>query len=216
MPDGTAGTMKRRNDKSAISEADLAEVSDVVEAAEAADAAAPSGDAGVAEPPAEAAEVGGMPADRVASLETELVEAKDRHLRLAAEFDNFRKRVTRERDEIRVRSQAEVARRLLDALDDLGRVAHLDPAATAAADVIAGVELVERKVLRELGALGMVTINAADVPFDPQLHEAITTIPTDDEAQDHTVAAVFQVGYRFNGTLLRPARVQVRMYTPPA
>jgi molecular chaperone GrpE len=62
----------------------------------------------------------------------------------------------------------------------------------------------------------MVTVNAVDVPFDPQLHEAITTVPTDDEAQDHTVAAVFQVGYRFNGTLLRPARVQVRMFTPSA
>jgi molecular chaperone GrpE len=162
---------------------------------------------------AEAAEVTAEPADRAAELEAELADLKDRYLRLAAEYDNFRKRTARERDEVRLRAQAEVGRRLLDALDDLGRVAHLDPAATAVADVLAGVELVERKILRELGAVGMVTINDVDVPFDPELHEAITILPTGDQAQDHTVAAVFQVGYRINGTLLRPARVQVRMFT---
>ena len=194
--------MTERNDKSRLPAAEAAETAEADEAAE----------AGAAAEVVEEAEA----MDRAALLDAELADLKDRYLRLAAEYDNFRKRTTRERDEIRVRAQAEVARRLLDALDDLGRVAHLDPAVTAAGDVIAGVELVERKILRELGALGMVTINAVDVPFDPQLHEAITTIPTDDEAQDHTVAAVFQVGYRFNGTLLRPARVQVRMFTPSA
>jgi len=156
----------------------------------------------------------GLVADRASALEAELADLKDRYLRLAADYDNFRKRVTRERDEVRLRSQADLVRKLIEELDDLGRVAHLDPATTAAADVIAGVELVERKFLRELGAAGMAVINAVDVPFDPAVHEAVTTIPTGDEAQDHTVAAVFQVGYRFNGTLLRPARVQVRMYTP--
>jgi len=150
----------------------------------------------------------------VEALEAELAELKDRYLRLAADYDNFRKRANRERDELRLRSQAELVRRLIEELDDLGRVAHLDPAATAAADVISGIELVERKFLRELGAAGMVVINTVDVPFDPAVHEAVTTIPTDDEAKDHTVATVFQVGYRFNGTLLRPARVQVRMLTP--
>jgi len=152
----------------------------------------------------------------VGALEAELTELKDRYLRLAAEYDNFRKRTSREREEIRSRSQAELARRLLDSLDDLGRVAHLDPAVTAAADVIAGVELVERKVLRELGTAGLEVVNAVDVAFDPEVHEAITTLPTPTESEDHTVAAVFQVGYRFNGVLLRPARVQVRVFLPPA
>jgi molecular chaperone GrpE len=152
----------------------------------------------------------------VGALEAEVTELKDRYLRLAAEYDNFRKRTSRERDEIRSRSQADLARRLLEALDDLGRVAHLDPAATAAADVIAGVELVERKVLRELGAAGLQVVNAIDVAFDPEMHEAIATLPTPTQSEDHTVAAVFQVGYRFNGVLLRPARVQVRVHLPPA
>jgi molecular chaperone GrpE len=156
-----------------------------------------------------------LPGADVPALEAELTELKDRYLRLAAEYDNFRKRTAREREEIRTRSQAELARRLLDALDDLGRVAHLDPAATAAADVIAGVELVERKVLRELGTAGLERVSEPDVPFDPEVHEAIAALPTDREGEDHTVAAVFQVGYRFSGVLLRPARVQVRTFTPP-
>lgn len=190
----------------AANAAGAAETAEAAEAAQAAQAAEGAGGVGV-EGAAEAP-------DRTVALEAELADLKDRYLRLAADYDNFRKRVTRERDEVRLRSQADLVRRLIEELDDLGRVAHLDPAATAAADVIAGVELVERKFLRELGAAGMAVISAVDVPFDPAVHEAVTTIPTGDEAQDHTVAAVFQVGYRFNGTLLRPARVQVRMYTP--
>jgi len=150
------------------------------------------------------------------AVEAELVEWKDRHLRLAAEYDNFRKRTARERDELRTRAQADLARRLLEALDDLGRVAHLDPASTAAPDVIAGVELVERKVLRELMAAGLEAVTAPDVPFDPAVHEAIATVPAESADQDHTVAAVFQPGYRFNGTLLRPARVQVRIFSDPS
>lgn len=153
-------------------------------------------------------------APALSALEVELAELKDRHLRLAAEYDNYRKRTLRERDEHRTRSQADLVRRLLDALDDLGRVAHLDATATAAGDVIAGVELVERKMLRELGAAGLEPVQEADVAFDPAVHEAIATVPAASAAEDHTVAAVFQVGYRFHGTLLRPARVQVRIFTP--
>jgi molecular chaperone GrpE len=181
-------------------------------------AAAPaSEDLDLPEPPddderPEAAVIEGACAD----VEAELAEWKDRHLRLAAEYENFRKRVIRERDESRTRAQADLARRLLDALDDLGRVADLDPAATAAPDVIAGVELVERKVLRELGAVGLDVVAAVDVPFDPAVHEAIATVAAPSADQDHTVAAVFQAGYRFNGTLLRPARVQVRIFSEAA
>ncbi|MDH4044147.1 MAG: nucleotide exchange factor GrpE [Gemmatimonadota bacterium] len=146
-------------------------------------------------------------------LEIELGELKDRYLRLAAEYDNYRKRSAREQDECQTRAKANLARRLLDALDDLGRVAHLDPEVTAAADLLAGVELVERKMLRELGAAGLELVQEVDVAFDPAVHEAIATVAAATAEQDHTVAAIFQVGYRFNGTLLRPARVQVRIFS---
>jgi molecular chaperone GrpE len=157
-------------------------------------------------------------ADEAGALDAaaaELDALRDRYLRLAAEYDNFRKRTARERLELRGRAQADLVAVLLEALDDLGRVAHLDPAVTAAGDVIAGVELVERKLLRQLEAMGLERVSEVDVPFDPNQHEAIGAVPATRAEQDHTVANVVQAGYRFGGQLLRPARVQVRIWTDP-
>jgi molecular chaperone GrpE len=142
-------------------------------------------------------------------LTQESESQKDRYLRLAAEFDNFRKRMVRERSETTSRAQAQIVSRMLESLDDLSRVAHLDPANATVEDVVSGVELVERKLLRELDGQGLRRIGAVGDPFDPNDHEAVATAtpPTDDE--DGTVAAVLQVGYKFGSTLLRPARVQV-------
>jgi molecular chaperone GrpE len=140
-------------------------------------------------------------------------DQRDRYLRLAAEYDNFRKRTTRERSEIGSRAQAELARQLLDALDDLSRFAHLDPAATDAATVVQGADLVEKKLRKALGAAGLETIDPIDQPFDPAVHEAVVTEAALSPEDDHMVARVFQLGYRFNGQLLRPARVVVKQWT---
>lgn len=149
-------------------------------------------------------------------LRAEFEELQDRHLRLAAEFDNFKKRTARERVEGRARAQGEIVSLMLDALDDLGRVAHVDPAATNAKDVVDGVELVERKLYRLLEAAGLERIGAVGEGFDPNQHEAIGTVPATHGEGDHTVAAVLQPGYRFSGQLLRPARVQVFVAAPAA
>ncbi|HWP36848.1 MAG TPA: nucleotide exchange factor GrpE [Gemmatimonadales bacterium] len=146
----------------------------------------------------------------------ELAELKDRHLRLHAEFDNYKKRVQRERVEMFARAQAQVVAGILDVLDDLARVAHLDPERTSGADVLAGVELVERKLLKGLETAGLERVGEAGVPFDPNLHEAVTTVPAPVADQDHTVAQVFQAGYRFAGALLRPARVSVYVWQQPS
>jgi molecular chaperone GrpE len=153
------------------------------------------------------------PVEAARDVGAELADLNDRYLRLAAEFDNYRKRTGRERLELRSRAQGDLVAGLIDALDDLARVAHLDPEATTARDVIAGVELVERKMLKQLEAAGLERIAAVGVPFDPNVHEAIAQAPALSPEQDHTVAAVFQTGYRFGGSLLRPARVQVRIWT---
>jgi molecular chaperone GrpE len=142
----------------------------------------------------------------------ELSTLRDRHLRLAAEFDNYRKRVERERADNIARAQAQVLERLLDPLDDLARIADFDPATTASGALHEGAEMVERKFLRAMEALGLETIDAEGKPFDPTIHEALTTVPTDDAAEDNTVAQVFQKGYRLKGVLLRPARVVVRKH----
>ena len=140
---------------------------------------------------------------------SELDVWKDRHLRLAAEYDNFRKRTIKERAETWARAQAELVARLADALDDLSRFAHIDPAAIDAKTLHDGVDLVERKVWKELENAGVTRIDQAGVPFDPQVHEAVTTQPAEKPEQDHTVGQVVQPGYKMRDTLLRPARVVV-------
>lgn len=142
----------------------------------------------------------------------ELSAMRDRHLRLAAEFDNYRKRVERERGESWVRAQAQLAEKLLEPLDDLQRIADFDPATTSASALHEGAEMVEKKFLRALEAAGLELIDAAGKPFDPTVHEAITTGPTSVREEDDTVGDVFQKGYRFKGVLLRPARVRVRKH----
>jgi molecular chaperone GrpE len=134
---------------------------------------------------------------------------KDRHLRLAAEYDNFRKRTSRERTEVWTRAQAELVKRFADALDDLSRFAHIDPTEIDPQKLHEGVELVERKLLKELEAAGVTRIDQSGVPFDPNVHEAVTMQPAPSPDEDHTVGQVVQPGYRMNDILLRPARVVV-------
>jgi len=150
-----------------------------------------------------------LPDEAVTRLEGELDALKDRHLRLAAEYDNFRRRTARERAELTARAQGELVGRVLDALDDLARFAHVDPAGTDAKTLHEGIDLVERKFWKALTAAGLVRIDQAGVPFDPAVHEAVTTAPAPDATQDHTVGVVLQPGYRLGEQLLRPARVLV-------
>ena len=148
----------------------------------------------------------------VAAAQRLAAEMQDKYLRLAAEYDNFRKRSAKERLEAEHRGMGVLASGMLDALDDLGRFAHVDPESVDAATVVAGAEMVEKKLLKTLSGHGLEVINPMDHPFDPAVHEAITTTPALSEDLDHTVAQVFQVGYRFGGQLLRPARVVVRKW----
>ncbi|HKU60218.1 MAG TPA: nucleotide exchange factor GrpE [Gemmatimonadales bacterium] len=155
---------------------------------------------------------GGLPVEpsdeAVRRLESQLEESRDRHLRLAAEFDNFRKRVTRERAELGERAQAGLVTRLLDVLDDMDRLAA-DGGAASAESMRQAVGLVDKKLRKELEAAGLERVDPAGQPFDPSLHEAVSTLPPPSPDRDHTVSATFQTGYRFKGTLIRPARVQV-------
>ena len=138
---------------------------------------------------------------------------REKFLRLAAEFDNYRRRATRERAEAGARAQATLVGDLLEALDDLARFAHLDPAATDAATVVQGAEMVERKLMKTLSAAGLEIVNPVNEAFDPERQEAVATEPAEDAEQDHTVSRVYQPGYVFKGQLLRPARVVVRQWT---
>ncbi len=155
-----------------------------------------------------------LPDEAVIRLEAELADMKDRYLRLAADLENFRKRMLRERTELWGKAQADMVVRLMDALDDLARFAHVDPVETGAQALHEGVELVERKFLKELEALGVKRVDQAGVPFDPHVHEAVTTTPAPDPTRDHTVGVVLQAGYKLGDQLLRPARVVVLTWQP--
>jgi molecular chaperone GrpE len=147
-----------------------------------------------------------------ASADSEANTLRERLLRLAAEYDNFRKRTGREREENTLRSQAEIVRALLEPLDDLQRIADFDPATNSAQLLHEGAEMVEKKFLRVMQGAGLEFIDALDQRFDPAMHEALTTVPAESEEQDDTVAQVYRKGYRFKGILLRPAQVVVRKF----
>lgn len=143
------------------------------------------------------------------AMRAELEALNDRYLRLAAEFDNFRKRTVRERMELRERAQADLARQLLETLDDLGRVTALEAANASVHDVIEGIHMVERKLLQELEQAGFERVGAPGEPFDPNHHEAVATHPASKEQEAGTIGNVLQPGYRLGNVLLRPARVVV-------
>jgi molecular chaperone GrpE len=141
-----------------------------------------------------------------------MAEQRDKYMRLAAEYDNYRKRSLRERQEAQARGQADLVKQLIDALDDLGRFAHLDPSQVDAATVVQGADMVEKKLLKTLGSAGLQVLNPVNQTFDPTQHEAVSTEPALSPEDDHVVSKVFQQGYLFNGQLLRPARVVVKQW----
>jgi molecular chaperone GrpE len=150
--------------------------------------------------------------DAATDAQRQLDEQRDKYLRLAAEYDNFRKRMVRERTEAAARGQAELIRHIMDALDDLARFAHVDPDAAEAKTVVQGVEMVERKLLKALQGAGLTIVSPENSSFNPELHEAVATEPAASPEDDHVVSRVFQPGYVFNGQLLRPARVVVKQW----
>jgi molecular chaperone GrpE len=88
----------------------------------------------------------------------------------------------------------------------------VDPAATDSTTLVQGVEMVEKKLAKILGAAGLEVINPVDQSFDPAIHEAVATEPAVAKEDDHVVARVYQLGYLFKGQLLRPARVVVKQW----
>lgn len=167
--------------------------------------------AGTTEDPEIEADVEGSESE-VEGLRREIESMKDRHLRLAAEFDNFRKRSSAQLGETGTRAQAQLVGKLLEVLDDFQRVASLDPSLTPVESVLEGVGLVEKKLGRLLVEAGLEEIDPAGGAFDPNMMEAMVRVPTDDPAQDDVVDQVFQRGFRFGGHLVRPARVSVRKH----
>jgi molecular chaperone GrpE len=146
----------------------------------------------------------------IRELREELDALNDRHLRLAAEFDNYRRRSQTQLMESGVRSQASLVSTLLEALDDFGRMTSIDPELATVESVLEGVVLVESKLFQLLEEAGLEELDPVGSTFDPNVMEAMLKIPADSVEDDDTVAEVFQKGFRFRGYMVRPARVSVR------
>jgi molecular chaperone GrpE len=141
--------------------------------------------------------------DRLAREKAELL---DRLARLQAEFDNARKRSSREQQEFREYAVASAITPLLPILDSLDRAVHFEDA--SAADLHAGVELISKQLLDALGKLGLQIVHAQGEAFDPHQHQAIEMVETD-EVPDGHVFDELQPGYKLKDRLLRPAMVRV-------
>ena len=140
------------------------------------------------------------------AVQTKFDELNDRHLRLAAEFNTFRRRTEQHRLELWTRAQAALVEKFLDVLDDLHRVADLDLSNATVEGIMEGIDLVEKKFVRVVADTGMEMIDPGGDAFDPERMEAMMRVPTENEEEDDVVAQVFQKGYTLKGILVRPAR----------
>jgi molecular chaperone GrpE len=130
----------------------------------------------------------------------------DRLARLQAEFDNFRKRNAKEQQEYREYALAEALKQLLPILDSLDRAVKTDAASLQ--DFQSGIELIDKQFHDALAKLGVQPIVTEGAAFDPNLHQAVQMVDTDD-AEDNHVLDELQRGYKLKDRLLRPAMVRV-------
>ena len=153
----------------------------------------------------------GIPSEEteLGALREDMANLKDRHLRLAAEFNNFRRRSEQERLSAWSRAQADLVAKFLDVLDDLHRVAELDLTNATVEAIMEGIDLVEKKFVRVLEDRSVEMMDPVGQPFDPEVMEAMMRVPAESSDQLDTVAQVFQKGYSLQGVLVRPARVSV-------
>ena len=130
---------------------------------------------------------------------------RDAHLRLAAEYDNFRKRTAKEKEQSYLNGRGDTIEKLLPIYDNLSRALQQD---TADAAYKKGVELTMAELLKIFGGLGVEVYGTVGDTFDPNLHNAI--LHTDDENfPENTITQVFQQGFKMGEKILRFAMVQV-------
>ena len=146
-------------------------------------------------------------------VEAEAADLKNQLARRQADFENYRKRVERERTETYNRVVADVAAKLLPVVDNLKRALETEASVEAAESdefrhFLSGVDLISKQLNGVLDALGVKPIAAVGEPFDPHIHEAVVSEPTDDYAPD-TVIQELVAGYRLGDKLIRPALVKV-------
>ena len=150
-----------------------------------------------------------IPDEEVSRLRAELEEQKDKYIRLVAEFENYKRRTSRERIELIQTAGKEVIIALLEVLDDCDRAEKQMLETDDAAQVKEGVQLVFNKLRKTLQVQGLKAMESLNTDFDVEKHEAITEIPVEDKSLKGKVVDEIQKGYYLNGKLVRFAKVVI-------
>lgn len=135
----------------------------------------------------------------------ELAETKDRLLRTAAEYDNFKRRTEKEKADLTAYVKADTLKGLLPVADNVARAKACE---ATSPDYVKGLEMITKQLCDSLAKLGLKEIEAEGKPFDPNLHEAVMHVE-DESAEENIVVQVLQAGYMIGDTVLRPAMVKV-------
>ncbi len=145
----------------------------------------------------------------VKTIEQELAEAKDKYLRLYSDFENYKRRTSKERVELMMTANKEVLVSLIPVLDDFERASKAMEKATEVSAVKEGVELVSHKLKTILTSKGLKEMESTNKPFDSEFHEAITNIPAPSEDMKGKVIDTVEKGYLLNERVIRFAKVVV-------
>jgi molecular chaperone GrpE len=146
-------------------------------------------------------------------LQSELAEAKDAAARRQADFENYRKRIERDRSEVHNRMVGDVGRKLLPVLDNLNRALDAERSIESSESkefrhFLHGIELISKQLTDVLESLGITPIEAVGQRFDPHIHEAVVTEPSEKYEPDTVIEEIAR-GYRLGDRLLRPSMVKV-------
>jgi molecular chaperone GrpE len=149
-----------------------------------------------------------LSAEEYEALLARIEELNDLYLRAAADFENFRKRAEKERDNIICYANEKLIGDLLPILDNLDRALSADVDGTTVGSILEGIRMVSGQLHSVLNACGLEPVNALGSSFDPQVHEAVGVLPSGDH-EEGTVLSELQKGYRLKGKVLRHSVVHV-------
>ena len=141
-------------------------------------------------------------------MKAAIEETRDQHLRAAADFDNYRKRMEKDRETLVCFANESLISDLLPILDNLDRALDADQGGDHAGDVLEGVRMISSQLHKVLGQCGLEPLASVGKPFDPSLHEAVGVLKASGH-DEGTVVAELQRGYSLKGKVVRPSMVHV-------
>lgn len=147
--------------------------------------------------------------DALEEVEASLAEAKDKYLRLFAEFENYKKRNNKERLDLMSTAAQSTLLKIIPVLDDFDRAKKSAEDENTAEQLSDGILMVYNKLYKVLDNMGLTPMETTGVAFDPEIHEAITEIPAPTEDQKGMIIDTVETGYELNDKIIRFAKVVV-------